>query len=177
MPGGAGRGYLAHAPPPQTAAAAGARAVAWMATGSVAAESDGGSGTSGNERRQPWPAAATVGRRVAVGKYQAGRSGGAVWGWQAFWGAHILTLMFRQEMDGRGNSLKLVWINPRGPAATRSTTPRLAHGMVRWYLTTRDYEAAACGVSHPFCAVSHCGSAQSQKQVRRVAWRSNYVPL
>ena len=173
MPGGAGRGYLAHAPPPQTAAAAGARAVAWMATGSVAAESDGGSGTSGNERRhgrrrQQWGGAwpwENTRQGVRAGQCGVGRRFGG------------LTLMFRQEMDVRGNSLKLVWINPRGPAATRSTTPRLAHGMVRWYLTTRDYEAAACGVSHPFCAVSHCGSAQSQKQVRRVAWRSNYVPL
>ena len=57
------------------------------------------------------------------------------------------------------------------PANVSRLRLRLAHGMVRWYLTT----AAACGVSHPFCAVSHCGSAQSQKQVRRVAWRSNYA--
>ena len=61
------------------------------------------------------------------------------------------------------------------PANVSRLRLTLAHGMVRWYLTTRDYEAAACGVSHPFCAVSHCGSAQSQKQVRRVAWRSNYA--
>ena len=113
-------GYLAHASPPQTAAAAGAWAVAWMATGSVAAERDGGSGTSGNERRhgrrrQQWGGAwpwENTRQGVRAGQCGVGRRFGG------------LTLMFRQEMDVRGNSLKLVWINPRGPAATRSTTPR-----------------------------------------------------
>ena len=50
------------------------------------------------------------------------------------------------------------------PANVSRLRLRLAHGMVRWYLTTRCDEAAACGVSHPFCAVSHCGSAQTQKE-------------
>ena len=42
------------------------------------------------------------------------------------------------------------------PANVSRLRLRLAHGMVRWYLTT----AAACGVSHPFCAVSHHAVAQ-----------------
>mmetsp|Transcript_20221 Transcript_20221/g.66218 ORF Transcript_20221/g.66218 Transcript_20221/m.66218 type:complete len:311 (-) Transcript_20221:538-1470(-) len=42
------------------------------------------------------------------------------------------------------------------PANVSRLRLRLAHGMVRWYLTT----AVACGVSHPFCAVSHHAVAQ-----------------